>query len=791
MHCSKVSRGFGHVVLLLLLGALIVCGGFFLFALRNNIGVKKNSASAPVKGASSHQVVAPTSQIAFIPKNECTVFVSLTGNDSNTGATETQALRTIQKAVDTMGPGAVVCIKGGAYRQAVSITNKMGTPSSPMKIGGYSEGGLPILTGGILPNDQYKLPSPLCTTELDKCAQRGSAGECKDRHPCIYGALLSVNNSDYLSIIGIDTRGSSGTGTVVAASNHIFIKGVRSYHNWNSGFKLQGNTGAGEGGIDNKVENVAVYDNIRAYAEKRFIGGSGFVAVGVTGGYLKNSLVFENFGEGLDVGRGASEFVLENNMAWENFHSSLYVNAARNVSVKRNFVFCTGGRVNWMESNGAPIGPDSYGTGITVRNETGGSAKHGVGGGTVVANNSIVGCTKGLVVGTQKNSPLKDMRVLNNSILSTRNAEGKAGTGLTMSLGENSNFENVVVANNIITVSEDVTALSVLGGNSVPHAGVRFINNFSNIAPRGVNSGFRVVDPQIASSVSLNQLLDPAHVQPESYTITQGSPVIDTAQVVAEGRNEDKLDLFGNQRTADVFDAGSYEFGQPKNWSNLYAIVMQGIPDDDDPPAAVCGNGTQEQGEACDLGSTNGVCPATCSALCTLNECDDLDGDPSQNVLRNSGFRIGATETTEFAKYWSFAKGKLGNAAISLINAPANTLGRGKVAKLEVISKPIKGFPSISQKNVDLDPNSQYEISFVARSSENAPIVVAFRDMGYIETLLAPTIRFNLGTSWATYSANVTTTAFDPNKAARIYVGYGGPAGSTLLMDTIRVRKIQ
>lgn len=39
------------------------------------------------------------------------------------------------------------------------------------------------------------------------------------------------------------------------------------------------------------------------------------------------------------------------------------------------------------------------------------------------------------------------------------------------------------------------------------------------------------------------------------------------------------------------------------------------------PPPPTCGNGTPEDGEACDAGGANGSCPATCSTSCTINDC--------------------------------------------------------------------------------------------------------------------------------------------------------------------------
>ena len=36
-----------------------------------------------------------------------------------------------------------------------------------------------------------------------------------------------------------------------------------------------------------------------------------------------------------------------------------------------------------------------------------------------------------------------------------------------------------------------------------------------------------------------------------------------------------------------------------------------------------CGDGVVQSGEQCDSGSSNGVCPATCSTSCTTNSCAD------------------------------------------------------------------------------------------------------------------------------------------------------------------------
>lgn len=62
------------------------------------------------------------------------------------------------------------------------------------------------------------------------------------------------------------------------------------------------------------------------------------------------------------------------------------------------------------------------------------------------------------------------------------------------------------------------------------------------------------------------------------------------------------------------------------------------------PASSNCGNGTVDAGEACDAGAGNGICPATCSTSCTLNNCSpggpgaDVAPPVISNVSSNPGY---------------------------------------------------------------------------------------------------------------------------------------------------------
>ena len=68
----------------------------------------------------------------------CTLHVSLSGSDENSGDAETAPLRSPMTAVDRSGPGDVVCFAPGVYTSTVSkigalhIQDKNGTPTDPI-----------------------------------------------------------------------------------------------------------------------------------------------------------------------------------------------------------------------------------------------------------------------------------------------------------------------------------------------------------------------------------------------------------------------------------------------------------------------------------------------------------------------------------------------------------------------------------------------------------------------------------------------------------------------------------
>lgn len=828
MNLKNKRPGFAHPLLFFIFVAIIATAATLY--MYNSNGNTIIGSSPQVAGVS-----IPNYQIASIPKAECDIFVATNGNDNNSGRAEGSPIKTINKGVQMAGPGDAVCLKGGVYRQAV-VVKKQGTANAPIKIGGYSGGGLPNISGGITNNDEYMLPDPQCKVKDGCVGDIESGGRCEGRASgCIYDKLFDVSNSDHIQLIGFDVSGSSGRGLHIGESNDIYVKGVRSYHNWNAGFNIS-NGGPDTRGQRNHLEMIASFDNIRALPEKGLVGGGSIHVHHIKVGSIKESLIFENYGEGLDVGKDAGDITIERNVFWENYHTSLYANASDNATFNRNFLFCTGNRVRWLEESGVnPGATTGYGSAITVRNEKGVVGKFGTGHGTIVSNNTVIGCTNGIIVAAQGTVVLRNVKILNNTVVSPRDFpaagkyDGKNGQGITIQKQSPTGLEDIEIANNVVVAEPNGDSIA---GGAMTDSNVRYKSNIVSKAPQSNRPGITVADPKISKIVGATEILNPASISPVNYVITAGSPAIGAAVAISDSRNLLAKDLFNNVRSGTI-DAGSYKYNGAKTWSNIQQTIIFGDGnggDDTDPPTPPTdpdGDGVPNDGTDQCPNRAAGPTPDPQRPGCPLaTEPTDPDGDgvpndgtdkcpnvaagptpdpqkpgcpapednddpvETANLTRNPGFtQVAEPNSGEFSKYWIGFKGKLGDSRFSVIDVADGTLAAGKAARLRIVTNPITGYPSISQKSVDMDPQTTYRVSFVARSSSAAEVVMTFRDMGYIQEVLAPTVKFSVGTGWKLYEAEVTTTNYSADKATQIFIGYRAKDGDALTIDRVRIVK--
>lgn len=823
-------NGFAHPILLLiaLAGVLSLFG---IFAYNNSDfgpkiigGIVEEDAFNELGDVAGAMTLSK--QVVALDKNSCTIFVSPSGNDSSSGSSESSAFKSITKAVGVANPGDVVCLKGGTYREIVSISGKRGTQNQPIKIGGYVGGGVPVISGYSSSGAAYNLPDPTCYAK-DQCGPRGGGGRCMARSSCYYAQLFKVVDSAYLQFFGFDVTGSSGRGFGVNKSNYIYVKGVRAYHNYATGFQISNEGGNSSTGIRNDLEMIAAFDNIRAYAEKELVGGGAIHVHEITSGSVKNSLIFNNFGEGLDVGKHASDVLISGNMFWDNYHTSLYANASKDATFDSNISFCTGDRVKWLERSGGIPGPQAgHGTGITVRNESGVVGKYSIGHGTVVSNNTVVGCTTGIIVAAQGTVNLENVRVVNNTIVSPRDYpkggkfDGKAGAGIAI---QSDNLADIIIANNVIQVNG--TGVSFEGG-SIVHPGVKLFNNVISSPPKiGTKSGMIVADPKVIKVVGDNEVLDPSQVNPADYVIDLSSPAANAGRPVEGTRNLLEKDIFGNSRGSTI-DAGSYKLGGSKEWPDLYAMILGGsggvgIDPEPNPLIDTDGDGFSDDIDICPKRAA-GDNPDPTKLGCPMDVLVDRDGDgirddldvcpdepaginpdpnrqgcplvvddiKEESVVLNGTFKLPKADPSEVAQYWKLRPGQMAIVRPSIVTAKQTDLAKAQALRLDFIKTPISGLSAIVQDNVDMNPNTKYEITFTARTSTEGKAFFVIKDMGYITTTLAPTASFKLKPGWFTYKAVVTTKNYSADKAASVRLNLNMPVGSNIVIDNVFVKPL-
>ena len=203
--------------------------------------------------------------LAGVPVFATDRYVSTTGLDTNPGTLD-QPWRTVQKAANTVAAGDVVHIRAGTYAERVTINNKDGTAAQPIVFRKYAAdaGGAIIDQSGVTP-------------------------------PNGTSALLTIQNSDYITVQGIEFANYKTAGT-------------------NAQQKAQLPAGIYITGDGNGINllNCKVHDIWQSCTTLNDFGANGFgIAVYGTGSTAINNLVIHGC-EIYNLRTGASESLVLN-----------------------------------------------------------------------------------------------------------------------------------------------------------------------------------------------------------------------------------------------------------------------------------------------------------------------------------------------------------------------------------------------------------------------------------------------------------------------------------------------
>ncbi|MCH7588123.1 MAG: right-handed parallel beta-helix repeat-containing protein [Chloroflexi bacterium] len=455
----------------------------------------------------------------------CRYYVATDGNDNNAGLSTITPFRTIQRGIDTINPGEVLCVRGGTYFEAISITQS-GTPSQPITITAYP-GEKPIIDGraGV---DGLNSGLPACAIQCD--ASRLAKVDPETGLGHVWEALVNITGTQII-FDGFEITRSMGRGVSVVAAEEVRIRNCAIH---------QSRHGAILVNSDAKhviIEGCKIWWNGAFAPYSRGNSLSWPIALMARGEnvVIRNNEVFNNWGEGLGAGRGARRVLIEGNIVYDNFALQIYVDHAQDVVINHNLVYFSDDPTFYR--GGLPSEC------IAINNETAYAANFSKN--ILVINNLVRGCKYNFGLWVQGSQwGIQDLLVANNTFI-----EGYEG------------------------------AIRIAEALDLPHQNVRFKNNIilqSSGSPLVFNSGIGInfshnlwwphepdsilIGPNDFAGdpfLSLFGSIAAGALSPDYFSITsQQSPAIGNGLVDSDAVS---LDYFGRPRGAKV-DIGALEW---------------------------------------------------------------------------------------------------------------------------------------------------------------------------------------------------------------------------------------
>jgi hypothetical protein len=412
--------------------------------------------------------------IAFLPVINANVkgyFVSPNGSDSNPG-TYTLPWKTIGHAVSKLRAGDILNIRGGTYREVISIHNS-GSQTHPITVTNYGNETVTI-DGNNMSFPPHQSGTPLISVEGDWVIVKN---------------LTISNSGEY----GITVEG-----------DHDVLDNLYVHHNWGNGATLQG--------------DYALAQNLRLWSNSMKNEG-GILPVSWGAGIscarypdhctIRKSVSWENWGEGISTFESLHT-TIEDNISYDNM-ANFYISDTKYTIVQRNFSYYTPGTMmDFTITNGILVG-DELGVPIPLSvNGTRNSSSD-----NIFINNIVFGGNHGLLTGSS----------VNNNNLYANNTFGSSGGNTQEQVNvllNPGNCTNCRFINNIVVQDDDRKIVSVEGSGWI------FSNNLWSKTPQSAASSPSDVigDPLFA------QTSNPYSA--EWYKLAEFSPAIDKALYLPE-----------------------------------------------------------------------------------------------------------------------------------------------------------------------------------------------------------------------------------------------------------------
>ena len=426
-----------------------------------------------------------------------TYYVAPGGSDSKGLGTLERPLGSISAAARRAVAGDTVSVRGGNYREAVSIRGKHGRAQAPIVVRAYP-GERPILDDRDVTDAQT--------------------------------AAIAVSDSSFVELRGFEVAGSMFIGINVWSSHDVLVDGNIVRDCRRAGIYA----GAPKPGIsaritfrDNTVTNCVLENEPR----KMRVGWAQSVSTQYTdGATIVGNRIFRNYGEGIAL-IVSSHGLVQGNQLHDNYSVEIYLDNARYSTVDRNFISATSDEKFYR--GGLPA------TGIACANETYKFTSPLTD--LTITNNIVAWARWGFYYGNyDRGGGLQNVTVANNTFYHSH--EESIRVTPASASDPNVHHSGSVIANNIFDGFAGRPLAQVSG------SGVSYHHNHWN---GGTAAGVWLA----ASPTDTHG--DPRFADPEgtrgaaSFELQQGSPCIDRGAAIPAVT----ADYFGRPRK------GSYDIG--------------------------------------------------------------------------------------------------------------------------------------------------------------------------------------------------------------------------------------
>ena len=458
-------------------------------------------------------------QALTVSAAQCTFLVSPSGSDSNNGTSTVSAFKTIQKGINSLTPGGVLCVRSGTYYEAIRLS-KSGSASSPLTITAYP-GEKPIIDGraGVdgLNTGLPSCPNGCSNSQLARVDPISGKGY-------VWESLVSITGS-YITFEGFEIKRSMGRGVSIVGATQVGFRNNSIQHSRHGGILVYSDASYVT------VEGNKIWWNadFAPYSRGNSLNWPMIVMVRGQHVTIRNNQVFNNWGEGIGAGRGARYITIEGNTVFDNYALQIYVDHAQEVLINGNLAYFSGDPTFYRGGKPSEC--------IAINNET--SSTEHLNKNITVTNNLVRGCLYNFGLWVQGSKwGTENLLVAHNTFV-----DGYEG-GIRIARADAIAHKNVRFKNNIVIQrSGKPIALSTT-------AGISFSHNLwwpQQPTSAAVGSGDVTNDPVLAFSGS----------GASYFSINSaGSPAIGAALLDGDAV---AADYYGNTR-GPAADMGAIEF---------------------------------------------------------------------------------------------------------------------------------------------------------------------------------------------------------------------------------------